>query len=83
MLHHIPSQSLRLLTAVGGGATAACVCFFFFGVFFFLGVFFFFLGLFFLGGFFLGVYFFFFCGAEVPSSSGCLFLDQFKLNESV
>ena len=81
MLHHMPSQSLRLLTAVGGGAAAACACFFFFGVFFLL------LAVFFLGGSFLGVCFFCFCEAEVPSSSylaassykTCI--SQFQLNE--
>ena len=73
MMHHMPSQSLRLLTVVRGGVATACVCFFFFGIFFLLGVFFF-LGVFFLAGFFLGVFFFFFGGPEVPSSSGCHFL---------
>jgi len=48
--YYMPSQSLRLLTTVGGGAATACACFFFFGVFFFLGVFFFF-----------GDFFFFLC----------------------
>ena len=87
MLHHMPSQSLRLLTTVGGGAAAACACFFFFGDFFFFGVFFLLLAVFFLGGSFLGVCFFFFCEAEVPSSSylaassykTCI--NQFQLNE--